>query len=215
MDSGQVATRDEWLIARRELRELEKEAARLRDLVNARRRRLPWVLLEKEYVFDGLRGKRTLVDLFDGRRQLVIYHFMAHAEGERFCAICSFNVDNIGHLAHLHARDTSLVVDCPVPVAEIEPFRRRMGWDVPWVSSRGSTFHDDLSFPVDVDSPEPTGPGVSAFIRDGDRVYHTYSTQGGSDLLNPTYTYLDITALGRQVAGMPDPTAWIRYHDEY
>ncbi len=213
MGSQNVASRSEWLAARRELLEKEKDAARIRELVNAQRRQLPWVLIDKEYVFDSPAGQQRLLDLFDGRRQLLIYHFMSHIQGHQFCQNCSFWIDNIGHLAHLHARDTSLVVDCPVPIAEIESFTKRMGWTVPWVSSLGSSFHEDLFFALD--TPRPTAPGVSAFIREGDQVYHTYSTQGGSDLLNGTYNYLDVTPLGRQEEDLPNPVSWVRYHDEY
>ena len=170
--------------------------------------------MNADHKFTGPDGEVSLLDLFDGRRQLVVYHFMSHVDGADFCRSCSFWVDNIGHLAHLHARDTSLVLDCPVPYAEIAEFKQRMGWTVPWYSSLGSSFYRDLHVTLEPGVVVP--PGISAFIRDGDQVFHTYSTYGrGSDLLNGTYNYLDLTALGRQEEGLAFPQSWVRYHDSY
>ncbi|WP_344972181.1 DUF899 domain-containing protein [Salinactinospora qingdaonensis] len=214
MSLSKVVSRDEWLVARREFLQQEKEFTRARDALNAKRRELPRVLLDKDYVFDTPDGKASLLDLFDGRRQLIVYHFMVPPETGTFCVSCSFWIDNVGHLAHLHARDTSLVVDCPVPLPRIQEFKERMGWTVPWVSSYGSDFYPDLHFKIDERDPQP--PGISAFVREGDSVFHTYSTHDrGSDLLNGTYNYLDLTPLGRQEEGLGFPQAWVRYHDEY
>lgn len=215
MDLPRIVSREEWVAERLAFLAKEKEFTRMRDALNAQRRALPMVLIDKEYVFDSPDGKLSLLDLFDGRRQLIVYHFMLPAEtGGHFCPGCSFWVDNIGHLAHLHARDTSLVLDCPVPLADINKHKERMGWTVPWVSSLGTDFYADFYFPLD--KPEPQQPGVSCFLRDGDRVYHTYSTHDrGTDLLNGTYNYLDLTALGRQEEGLAFKWEWLRYHDQY
>jgi len=151
-----------------------KEATRARDTLNAERRRLPMVRIEKDYVFEGPSGKANLLDLFDGRRQLIIYHFMFDPEWDEGCPGCSFFVDNICHLAHLHARDTSLVLVSRAPLAKIKPFKKRMGWTVPWFSSFRSKFNYD--FGVTTDEGETFG--LSVFLRDGDRVFHTYFTDG-------------------------------------
>src|SRR5262249_18979187 len=140
---------------------------------------------------------------------------MPNVEGENFCKSCSFWVDNIGHLAHLHARDTTLVLDCPVPLEAIERFKRRMGWTVPWVSSYGTDFYRDFYVAIEP-GRGPVPPGVSAFIREGTRVFYSYSTHlRCSDQLNTTYNYLDLTPLGRQEEGLDFPLEWVRYHDQY
>ncbi|MFC4146106.1 DUF899 domain-containing protein [Micromonospora mangrovi] len=216
MSLPDVVSREEWLVARKRFLATEKELTRARDEVNAARRRLPMVAMEKEYVFDTAQGKKSLLDLFEGRRQLIVYHAMPFKDPGSFCLSCSFWIDSIGHLAHLHARNTSFVIDCPEPLAKIEPVVERMGWQrLPWTSSQGSDFYRDLWVTMDgADKPLP--PGISAFLRDGDRVFHTYSThQRGSDLLNGTYNYLDLTALGRQEEGLSWTQSWLRYHDEY
>lgn len=238
-----IASRDEWLVARKEFLTKEKEATRMRDKLNAERRRLPMVEIGKEYVFEGPDGNAGLPELFDERRQLIIYHFMFHRDLGEGCAGCSHLVDNIGHLAHLHARDTSLVLVSRAPLAEIEPFKKRMGWTFPWFSSFGSDFNYDFHATTDeavaaveynyMDKAtlEQKGqtyhlkgeqPGVSVFLRDGDRVFHTYSTYGrGMDLLVGTYNYLDLTPLGRQEGwdGTRDLNGlglgWDRHHDKY
>jgi hypothetical protein len=159
-----------------------------------------------------------LVDLFDGRRQLIIYHFMFAPGDDAGCERCSFVADNIGHLSHLHARDTSLILVSHAPLAEIAPFKARMGWIVPWVSSFGSDFNQDFG----VTTNDGERFGLSVFLRDGDRIFRTYFTNGrGVDGLLTTYTYLDLTPLGRQEdweespAGWPQTTdGWVRRHDE-
>jgi len=239
----QVVSREEWVAARRALLEKEKAATRARDALNAERRGLPMVEVGKDYVFEGRGGRTSLLDLFDGRRQLVVYHFMFAPEWDEGCSGCSHLVDNIGHLAHVHARDTSFVLVSRAPLSRIEPFRARMGWTVPWVSSYGSDFNFDFHATMD----EAVAPieynyrdraelerlgqayhvrgeqhGMSVFLRDGDRVFHTYSTYGrGVDGLLGSYNLLDLTPFGRGEGwdGMPDldglGMGWLRHHDRY
>jgi predicted dithiol-disulfide oxidoreductase (DUF899 family) len=210
-----VVSREQWLEARLEHYKKEKELLDVRDALSAERRELPWVLVDKEYVFQGPVGEVTLLDLFDGRKQLIVYHFMLPSmTGGKFCVSCSFWIDNIGHLAHFHARDTSVVVDCPVPLATINEHKERMGWTIPLVSSHGTDFYADFHF------PSPAGgsmmPGISVFIRADDKIYHTYSTlEYGGEMLNGTYHYLDLTPLGRQEEGLAWKHDWVHYHDEY
>jgi predicted dithiol-disulfide oxidoreductase (DUF899 family) len=215
-----VVSRDGWLVARKKLLAREKAATRARDALNAERRRLPMVRIEKDYVFDGPNGKASLLDLFEGRRQLIIYHFMFDPEWDEGCDGCSFFVDNIGHLAHLHARDTSLVLVARAPLAKIKPFKKRMGWTVPWFSSFGSEFNYDFGVTTD----EGEAFGLSVFLRDGDSVFQTYFTDGrGVEALGSVWTFLDLTPFGRQEdwedspKGWPQtpPYTWWRHHDRY
>jgi predicted dithiol-disulfide oxidoreductase (DUF899 family) len=215
-----IVSRDEWLAAREELLAREKAATRARDALNAERRRLPMVRIEKDYVFEGPNGKASLLDLFEGRRQLIIYHFMFDPDWAEGCEGCSFFVDNIGHLAHMHARDTSLVLVSRAPLAMITPFKQRMGWTVPWLSSFGSDFNYD--FGVTTDDGETFG--LSVFFRDGDQIFHTYFTDGrGVEHLGSVWTFLDLTPYGRQEdwESSPDgwpqtpPYTWWRHHDRY
>ncbi len=238
-----VVSREEWVAARKALLAREKEFTRQRDALNAERRRLPMVRIEKEYEFEGPEGRVRLVDLFGGRHQLIVYHFMFDPGWTQGCSGCSHMADNMPLLAHLHARDTSLVLVSRSPLARIEPFRRRMGWTLPWYSSFGSDFNYDFH----VTSDETVAPveynyqdqatlerngetyhlkgeqhGLSVFLRDGDRVFHTYSTYGrGVDPLMATYQYLDLTPFGRGEGwdGMPDlegkGMSWLRHHDKY
>ena len=232
MSFPQVASREQWLAARLELLAREKEITRLHDAVHAQRRALPVVRIDKEYVFDGPSGKASLADLFDGRRQLIVYHFMwLHERGEG-CPSCSVVADNIGHLSHLNASDTTLVMVSRAPLQEITVFQQRMGWSVPWYSSYGSDFNYDFH----VSQDESYGPveynykdratlereglgrvigrenhGLSVFLREGDEVFHTYSAYGrGVEPLLGTYHYLDLTPLGRQ-RYMTE----FRHHDRY
>jgi predicted dithiol-disulfide oxidoreductase (DUF899 family) len=202
----------------------EKETTRARDALAAERRSLPMVRIDKDYVFEAPGGEATLLDLFDGRRQLIVYHFMfaPGAEGwpEAGCPGCSLFVDNVGHLAHLHARDTSLVLVSRAPLANIEPYKERMGWTVPWFSSFDSDFNSD--FGVTTDEGETFG--LSVFLRDGDQVFRTYYTDGrGVEALGSNWTFLDLTPLGRQEDWEDSPKeypqtppymSW-RRHDEY
>jgi predicted dithiol-disulfide oxidoreductase (DUF899 family) len=219
-----VVSRVEWLAARKKLLAKEKELTRRGDALNAERRRLPMVRIEKDYIFKGPGGKASLLDLFDGRRQLIIYHFMFAPDVEGWpdagCPGCSFFVDNIGHLAHLHARNTSLVLVSRAPLTKIMPFKKRMGWKVPWFSSFDSDFNDD--FGVTTEQGETFG--LSVFIRDDDEVFHTYFTDGrGVEHLGSVWTFLDLIPYGRQEnwenspEGWPQtpPYTWWRYHDRY
>jgi predicted dithiol-disulfide oxidoreductase (DUF899 family) len=218
----------EWEAARDELLAKEKEATRASDALAAERRRLPMVRIEKDYVFDGPGGKASLLDLFEGRRQLILYHFMFGPNQDAGCDGCSMFADHIGDLAHLHARDTSLVLVSRAPLAKIEPYKARMGWTVSWYSSFGSDFNVDF----DVSPPEPQPEqyqdgeafGLSVFLRDGDDVYRTYFTNGrGLEATENLWTFLDFTPLGRQETwedspdGYPQtpPYTWWRRHDEY
>ncbi len=238
-----TVTRNEWLTARRALLAEEKAFTRARDALNARRRELPAVALDKAYAFETTGGSATLGELFEGRSQLVIYHFMFLREQNQGCPGCSFVADNVPHLAHFHARDTTFALVSRAPLAEIEPFRARMGWTIPWHSSYGSDFNydfhattDEAVRPVEYNyrskaELEALGhtyhisgeqPGLSVFLKDGDRVLHTYSCYGrGLDLLLNTYNVLDLTPYGRGEGwgGMPDVGGtgkdWLRHHDRY
>lgn len=214
-----TASHDEWQAAREELLVKEKEATRTRDALAAERRRLPMVPVEKDYVFEGPDGEAGLVDLFDGRRQLVVYRFFfepgVSGWPEHGCEGCSMFAENVGHIAHLHARDTSLVFASAAPVADIERYRERMGWEIPWVST-----NDDFSRDFGVEEYFD----LNVFIRDGERVFRTYFTTGRSaEAIGPVWSFLDLTPLGRQEEwedspeGYPQdpPYSWWRLHDEY
>ncbi|MER7204417.1 hypothetical protein CG723_07005 [Streptomyces sp. CB01635] len=220
-----VVTREEWLGARQELLAREKAATRARDALNARRRELPMVEVEKLYVFEGPDGKAELLDLFEGRSQLIVYHFMFGPDQDAGCPNCSAFLDQIGHLSHLRARDTEFAAVSRAPFTRLLPFKARMGWTMPWYSSATSDFNQDFGFASGEDPRDL--PGLSCFLRDGDRVYHTYSTTGrGLDGIGSINSLLDLTALGRQeeweepqgrasALGAPAGSARVRYHDEY
>ncbi len=244
MNLPPVASREDWLVARKALLAREKELTRARDALAVERRKLPVVRIERDYVFEGPRGARlSLLDLFEGRRQLIVYHFMFHRDRAEGCSGCSHVVDNLPHPAHLHARDTTLVLVSRAPLAEIEPFRTRMGWTLPWFSSFGSDFNYDFHATTD----EAVAPveynymdqatlerrgltyhlageqhALSVFLRDGETVFHSYSTYGrGVDHLLNVYNLLDLTPFGRGEGwdGMPDLDGkgmnWLRHHDRY
>jgi predicted dithiol-disulfide oxidoreductase (DUF899 family) len=244
MSDPQLTTREQWLVARRELLEQEKALTRHRDEVNAARRRLPMVEITKDYAFEGPQGEVGLIDLFDGRSQLLIFHLMFEPDADEACPSCTFWMDNWGHLEHLHARDTSFTAVSRAPLEKLERYRERMGWTFPWHSSWGSDFNYDFHVTLDPavapvehnykdfaqleqENPAWRGwsgeeMGASAFLRRGDRVFHTYSCfERGIDLLNGTYNWLDLTARGRQEeweqpAGRGDPAlGWVRRRDEY
>jgi predicted dithiol-disulfide oxidoreductase (DUF899 family) len=219
MDTPPVVSREEWKTAREELLVKEKELTRARDALAAERRRMPWLAVKKDYAFEGPGGKATLLDLFDGRRQLIVYRFFYDPGMKRFpdsgCPGCSFLADQVAHLAHLNARDTTLVFVSRAPQADIERWKARMGWDIPWY-----TITDDFDADFDVDEWH----GTNAFIRDGDSVYRTYFVDNrGDEAMGSTWAYLDITALGRQEEwedspeGYPQtpPYQWWNLHDEY
>jgi predicted dithiol-disulfide oxidoreductase (DUF899 family) len=223
-----VVSEEAWQAALNAHRAKEKEATRARDALAAERRRLPRVRIDKDYVFDGPDGKASLLDLFEGRSQLLLYHFMFGPNQEAGCDGCSMVLDQLGHLAHFHARDTSFAAVSRAPVAKIEAYRTRMGWTVPWYSSFESDFNVDFG----VGPAEPQHDvyqdgetfGLSAFLRDGDDVFRTYfTTARGVEALGSVWSYLDLTPLGRQEtwedspAGYPQtkPYEWWRRHDEY
>jgi predicted dithiol-disulfide oxidoreductase (DUF899 family) len=214
----------EWQAAHDKLLAKEKAATRARDALAAERRRLPMVRIDKSYVFEGPGGKKNLLDLFEGRRQLILYHFMFAPRVDGWpaagCPGCSFFVDQIGNLAHLHARDTSFVLVSRAPLANIQAYKKRMGWNVPWFSSSGTDFNDDFGLTTD----EGETFGLSVFLREGDSVFRTYfTTRRGVEALGSTWTFLDLTPLGRQEAwedspaGWPQtpPYLWWRRHDDY
>ena len=228
MELPPVVKESEWRTALDGLRSKEKQHTRASDALAAERRRLPRVRIEKEYVFEGADGQVTLLDLFEGRRQLLLYNFMFGPNQEEGCDGCSMVVDQIPHLAHLQARDTSFALVSRAPIGKIEPYRKRMGWTIPWYSSFESDFNVDFGF-----SPEEPDPnayqdgesfGLSAFIREGDEIFRTYeTTDRGVEALGTVWTLLDVTPLGRQETwedsppGYPQtaPFEWWRRHDEY
>jgi predicted dithiol-disulfide oxidoreductase (DUF899 family) len=209
-----IVSASEWQSARNTLLVKEKAATRALDALAAERRRLPMVRFDADYVFSGPDGVASLIDLFDGRRQLVVYQFMDRGPDE-YCSGCAGVIDNVGHLAHLQARDTTFVAVSDMPLAQITSFWQRMGWTVPFYSSRGSTFSADCG--------AGSGFGYSIFLREGDDVYRTYFTTGrGADRLRFDFNVLDLTPLGRQEdwedspAGYPQTAPyWWQLHDEY
>jgi predicted dithiol-disulfide oxidoreductase (DUF899 family) len=231
MSIPQIVPAGEWLTARQELLAAEEAAARALAAATARRRALPAVRVAKDYVFEGPAGNASLLDLFEGRRQLIIQHFMFDPSWDEGCPYCSYQADSVGQLAHLHACDTTFAAVSRAPVSKIEPFRQRMGWPFPWYSSLGSDFnydfhvtHDEQVTPIEYNfktkqelldagqdffaRPGEKG-GVSVFLRDGETVLHTYSSYGAAtDLLCGTDLYLDLTPRGRQEAEL-------RHHDRY
>ncbi|MFI9821217.1 DUF899 domain-containing protein [Streptomyces sp. NPDC052013] len=227
MSLPEIVSRAEWRVAREELLTKEKAATRARDALNAERRRLPMVEIDREYVFEGGDGKATLLDLFEGRQQLVVYHFMFAPEWDAGCRSCSGFLDQIGHLAHLHARGTTFAAVSRAPYPKILPFKARMGWTLPWYSSPAGDFNRDFEVTLEREGELVERPGLSCFLREGGRVFHTYSTyERGLDGLGSTTSLLDLTALGRQeeweepkgrasALGAPAGSERIRYHDEY
>jgi predicted dithiol-disulfide oxidoreductase (DUF899 family) len=229
----QVVSQEEWLAARKQLLSREKEFTRLRDQLSAARRELPWVKVDKQYVFDGPNGKETLADLFNGRSQLIIYHFMFGPGWEQGCPSCSFVSDHIdGANWHLPQRDVTLLAVSRAPLPAIEAFRQRMGWGFKWVSSYGNDFNHDyhVSFTPDEMArgevyynygmeqfPSEEAPGVSVFYKDpSGAIFHTYSAYArGLDMLIGAYNYLDLAPKGRDEADLPWTMAWVRHHDRY
>jgi predicted dithiol-disulfide oxidoreductase (DUF899 family) len=215
-----IVSHAEWETERNKLLAKEKAHTRAGDALAAERRRLPMVKIDRNYIFDGEDGKAALSDLFEGRRQLILYHFMFGPDQDEGCEGCSMYVDCICHLAHLQARDTSLVLVSRAPQAKLQPFRKRMGWTVPWFSSFGSDFNRDFG----VTDGNEEKSGTSVFLRDGDDVYRTYFTTGrGDERVMPFWNFLDSTPFGRQETwedspeGWPQtpPYVWWRLHDRY
>jgi len=232
MERHKVVSREEWLAIRRQLLAEEKEFTRLRDRLSQQRRDLPWVRVDKDYVFEGPGGRETLSQLFDGRHQLAVYHFMLGPGWQEGCKSCSYWADNFNGIdVHLRQRDVSFLAISRAPLPEIEAFKRRMGWAFKWVSSFGSDFNYDyhVSFrPGQSASAEVTYnyapsnttmeelPGISVFYKDDDgAIFHTYSCYArGLDMLNGAYHWLDLVPKGRNESG-PHKMTWVRLHDEY
>ena len=220
MDTPPIVSPQDWEAAREKLLVREKELTRARDALAAERRRMPWMAVEEPYAFEGPDGPSTLADLFAGRRQLVVYRFFYEAGvsdwPERGCPGCSFLADQVAHLAHLNARDTTLAFVSRAPQPEIQRMSQQMGWgDIPWY-----TLTDDF----DADFGVGEWHGTNAFIRDGERIFRTYFVNSrGDEAMGSTWSYLDLTALGRQEewedspAGYPQtpPYQWWNRHDEY
>jgi predicted dithiol-disulfide oxidoreductase (DUF899 family) len=226
MSLPKIATRDEWLLARKDLLAREKELTRRRDELNVERRQLPMVEIEKEYVFDGPNGQVRLIDLFEGRAQLIVYHFMFHPEWEDGCPSCTAGTDELspGFLDHLHRRDTTYAMVSRAPLAKLERWKAKKGWDLPWYSSNGSDFNYDFGVTIDASrgfdtynlrtldefaaigqesmktAEQPYDmPGRSCFLDIDGRVFHTYSQYArGLESTGGSYYFLDLTALGRQ-----------------
>jgi predicted dithiol-disulfide oxidoreductase (DUF899 family) len=232
-DNHRVVSRDEWLAERKRLLAREKELTRLRDRIAGERRALPWVRIDKNYCFDAPEGRRTLAELFEGRRQLLVQHFMFGPGWEQGCPSCSFMADHSdGMNVHLAHRDVTLVAVSRAPLADIERFRQRMGWQFKWVSSHGSDFNYD--FGVSFTAEEVAKgeihynygrwpyayeewPGVSVFYKDdANEVFHTYSTYGrGVEVMMGTYSMLDLTPKGRDERDVEHKMEWVRHHDRY
>ncbi|MFA6045588.1 MAG: DUF899 domain-containing protein [Phycisphaerales bacterium] len=235
--TAKIVSNAEWEAAQKAFLVKEKEFTHQREALSAQRRQLPWTKVEKDYVFDGPSGKVSLSELFQGRRQLVVYHFMFDPAWEEGCPGCSHVADNVdGAVVHLAARDTSLVFVSRAPMDKITPFKWRMSWQVPWVSSFNNSFNYDYHVTLDEDrgstqynfesvkSLDERGkihhtkgemPGASVFIREGDAIYRTYSVFGrGLDPMLNTYNFLDLTAMGRQ-EDEGCAQKWVRHHDKY
>ena len=219
MNTPPIVSPAEWEAARADLLVKEKEHTRARDALAAERRRMPWMAVEREYAFEGPGGAASLIDLFDARRQLVVYRFFFEPGVAKWpesgCPGCSFLADQVANIAHLNARDTTLVFVSRAPQADIERYKKRMGWDFPWF-----TLTDDFDADFDVDEWH----GTNAFVRDGDTVFRTYFVNSrGDEAMGTTWAYLDITAFGRQEEwedspdGYPQtpPYQWWHLHDEY
>ncbi len=233
MEPHRVVSQEEWLAARKAHLRAEKEFTRARDELSRQRRELPWVKVEREYVFEGPHGSEPLGSLFDGRSQLVVYHFMFGPGWEQGCPSCSLLADHFdGAGIHLAQRDVTFVVVSRAPWPQIEAFKKRMGWRFKWVSSFGSAFNRDfhVSFtPEELESgrveynyatgtfPSEEAPGLSVFAKDDKGgIFHTYSTYArGLDMLIGAYNFLDLVPKGRDEAALPWTMAWVRHHDRY
>jgi predicted dithiol-disulfide oxidoreductase (DUF899 family) len=231
MNHNRIVSRDEWLTARKAFLAKEKELTHARDRLSRERRELPWVRVDKAYAFDGPAGKETLSDLFAGRSQLLVYHFMFGPDWKEGCPSCSFWADNYnGIVVHLKHRDVTLVAVSRAPLEKLEAYKKRMGWSFKWVSSLGNDFNRDyhVSFTPEEqkaafynyevqDFGVSEAPGVSVFAKDdAGAVYHTYSCYSrGLDTLNGAYQLIDLVPKGRDEAGLAHPMAWVRRNDRY
>ena len=233
MQAHKVVAHDDWVAARKRHLAKEKEFTRRRDELSRARRELPWEKIEKNYVFEGPKGKESLDDLFDGRSQLVVYHFMFDPGWSAGCKSCSFWADNFNNvIVHLNQRDTSMVAISSAPRKQLEAFEKRMGWNFKWLSAAGSEFNHDFRVtftPEELKNgggdynfgtgkfPGPEAPGISVFYKnDAGEIFHTYSTYArGLDMLNVAYHYLDIVPKGRDEDGLSYGMEWLRLRDEY
>jgi len=233
MNTHQVVSPEKWLEARKAHLAKEKQLTRLRDELAAERRQLPWTPVEKNYTFESPHGKVTLADLFGGHSQLLVYHFMFGPDWQEGCPSCSYVCDHLnGAVPHLAARDVSLVMVSRAPLSKIEPFKKRMGWRFPWVSSQSNDFNHDyqVSFtPQEMAKgevyynytmqkfPSAEAPGASVFFKHKDgKIFHTYSTYGrGLDPFVTTYILLDLVPKGRDEDQLPFSMSWVRHHDRY
>ena len=227
----QIVSREEWLAARKALLAKEKTFTRQREALSQERRRLPWVNVDKTYVFEGPAGKETLADLFAGRSQLLVHHFMFGPDWMEGCPSCSFWADNYnGAVVHLNHRDVSLVAISRAPLEKLESYRKRMGWSFKWVSSCGNDFNRDYHVFFTPEAQKMAvynykaggfasseAPGVSVFMKAADgQIFHTYSCYArGLDMLNGAYHLLDLVPKGRDEQGLSYPMAWVRRHDQY
>ncbi|MFM9886840.1 MAG: DUF899 domain-containing protein [Burkholderiales bacterium] len=233
MQSHQVVSSDEWLNARQAFLAKEKAFTRMRDELSRERRALPWVKVDTPYTFDAPGGKETFADLFAGKSQLIVYHFMFDPDWQDGCKSCSFWADNYNAIVtHLNQRDVSMVTISKAPLAKLEAFKRRMGWTFKWVSSFSNSFNRDYGVSYTSDERErgeirynyrtrkyfsSEAPGISVFHGDDKaNIFHTYSCyERGLDMLNGAYHYLDLVPKGRDEAALSYPMAWVRLHDRY
>jgi predicted dithiol-disulfide oxidoreductase (DUF899 family) len=233
MQPHKIVSRDEWLAARKAYLAEEKAFSKARDTLSEKRRELPWEKVEKKYVFDGPNGKETLADLFGGKSQLIVYHFMLGPDWEQGCPSCSFLADHFdGAVIHLAQRDATFLVVSRAPLPQIETFKKRMGWKFKWVSSFGADFNHDYQVSASPEEkasgnamynyemttfPSDERPGASVFYKnDAGEIFHTYSSYGrGLDILVGTYNLLDLAPKGRDEAGLKWSMAWVRHHDRY
>src|SRR5215469_1119164 len=231
MDNPKIVSREEWLVARKKLLIREKQHTREHDAIASERRALPWVRVEKNYVFDSPSGKKNFIDLFEGKSQLIVYHFMFGPDWSEGCPSCSLNMDHVdGSLVHLRQRDVSFAAISRAPSPKIEAFQRRMGWKFTWVSSHANDFNRDyrVSFTKEELAgaacynfntsgfPSEEAPGISVFYKKEGDIFHTYSAYArGSETVLNTYNYLDLVPKGRDEDGLYFPMAWVRHHDRY
>ena len=234
MQNHKVVSREEWLIVRQQHLVKEKAFTRLRDQLSQERRDLPWVKVDKPYVFDGPNGKESLSEVFAGRSQLLVYHFMFGPEWSEGCKSCSFWADNFNSIiVHLNQRDATMVAVSRAPLEKLLAFQKRMGWTFKWLSSYDSDFNRDFhvsftkndlakgptsyNYRVRETQAEGESPGLSVFHRDASgAIFHTYSCYGrGLDMLNGAYHHLDVLPKGRDEAGLSYPQAWVKHHDKY
>lgn len=232
-EEHRIVSQEAWLAARKEHLIKEKELSKLRDQLSLDRRQLPWVKIDKQYIFDGQHGKKTLAQLFEGRSQLIVYHFMFDPSWDEGCKSCSFWADNYNGIGiHLNHRDTTMVTISKAPLEKLNAYKKRMGWSFSWLSSLDSDFNRDfhVSFTPEeqqqgkvyynyrhCDYFSSEGPGFSVFYKNqNEDLFHTYSCYSrGLDMMNSAYHLLDLTPKGRDEENLPHTMSWLRRHDEY